>query len=94
MVAPTLVFAFCFAWRDSNELKVANLTALVFTVGAMMAFSRSGAMVTSSISRLLGGAISRWFIAVDEFTKLVSKDIDWKSRNATKTRQKSSAVVR
>lgn len=94
MALPTLVFAACFAWRDSDELKVANATAIFFAVGSMMVFARAGGIREGSIGRFLGWTIARSFMLLAEVQNLGTKDVNWTEHAASGAGKQAAAVSR
>jgi hypothetical protein len=85
LMAPMILFAGCFAWRDSETLQALDLAAIV--VAAALVITRQTAPLwVPSLTRVAGSVLNLGAHCVAGFAHLVARDIDW-------TQQRSSAVA-
>src|SRR5205823_2644258 len=92
MSLPIALFSFCFFWRDADELKVANFTAVFIALGVLALRAHKGRIAVAGITDYTFRVIGMWFMFTADFAELLTKDLQFKedSRNA----QRLKAVVR
>lgn len=75
MLLPIGVFSLCFFWRDSDDLKVANLTALVLALGVLVIRAKQGRLAVAGIVDYTFAVIGAWFSFSAHFAHLITKDL-------------------
>lgn len=85
LIAPMLIFAACFAWRDSSMLRGLDLGAIVLAAALVM-MRQSAPFWSPSLSHVIGSVFNLTAHCFAGFVHLISRDIDW-------SQQRSSVVA-
>lgn len=75
MLLPIGIFSLCFFWRDSDDLKVANLTALVLAIGVLVIRAKQGRLAVAGIVDYTFAVVGAWFSLTAHFANLITKDL-------------------
>jgi hypothetical protein len=78
MSLPIVLFSLCFFWRDSDELKIANGTAIFAALGVLALRAQKGKIHIAGIVNYTVELIAIWFLFTADFAKLVTKDLNIK----------------
>lgn len=85
LIAPMVLFAACFAWRDSTTLQALDLGAIILAA-ALVITRQSGALWIPSLRRVATSVLNLAAHCIAGFAHLVARDIDW-------TQQRNAAVA-
>ncbi len=78
LALPIGVFSVCFFWRDSDSLKVANGVALFLAVAVLAQKAQQGKPAAGTIKEYTLNLVFSWFLFINDFAELVTRDIDWR----------------
>jgi hypothetical protein len=93
-MAPVVaLFSLCFAWRDADELKIANFFAMVFGIGVMLIYARSPKVREGSVFDYTLKLIAEWTLVLLHPIFLVD-DIKWKEHFGKRRSKGAGQVLR
>jgi hypothetical protein len=82
LMAPMIVFAVCFAWRDSSMLRGLDIAAIVLAA-ALVITRQTASFWAPSITRILGSVFNLAAHCFAGFVHLISRDIDWSQQRSS-----------
>ncbi|MDR3690286.1 MAG: DUF4173 domain-containing protein [Fimbriimonas sp.] len=94
LVPPALLFTSLFAWRDSDTLKLLNMTCVAMMVGIVALRVRSGNLTSATIFDYPCRLVGRWIMFIADFIELLRLEGQWTGLTKTVTGTKAVSVVR
>ena len=86
LALPILLFSFCFFWRDSDALKLANGVALAIAIGVLAQRAQQGRPGSASVRDYSVNLVKAWLWFTVDFAELVAKDMDWRKDSPSTVR--------
>lgn len=93
LMAPMLLFGFCFAWRDSGTLRGLDLMAILLAA-ALVITKQSAPFWAPTLGRVFQSVFNLAGHCAAGFVHLIARDIDWSAqRNSVIAANARSATV-
>jgi Domain of unknown function (DUF4173) len=94
LLAPVLLFAATFAWRDSPVLNALGLIALCLSLALTLLRAQAGQLLLAGVMEYLLSVLIATGNAITGPTRLVGEDIQWKDLPHNAWRKHAGAVLR